>query len=434
MFVSFIERRDATRRLEAAVAALDVKLVHEAALSSCSEALLRGSDEAALQTALNALVEATDAHKAFIDENFVDPTRGECARVTHEAIRPGYVDIVDEEIWYDEALGEIVHEVTEYRKIPSVLEPLQQGLPAIVDVSQLVGAEREYYESDGCTGEVNIPILIGSEWVGSIGLSLYERVPDWSDDVLRMVTTAAGMIGAFWERSRAHSQLEGLVASKDELIASVSHELRTPLTATLGLADYLTETNATRLDTESAELLDIISQNSLEMAHIVDDLLTAARSDINTLVVAPEIIDVQEVVISVSRDKHPALRDAFPAVVVEGSTTKAWADPSRVRQIVRNLLVNAAKYGGARVWVVITSSGDGVSVAVCDDGAGVPPDSERAIFEAFQRAHDQPSQPASLGLGLTVSRRLARLMGGELEYRRMPNETAFVLTLPKPPA
>jgi signal transduction histidine kinase len=182
------------------------------------------------------------------------------------------------------------------------------------------------------------------------------------------------------------------------------------------------------------EFLDLITENSREMAHIVDDLLVAARSDINTLVVAPEVVDAQEVVLAVAREGHPAFRGAMPEVVVEGSTTKAWADPSRVCQIVRNLMVNAAKYGGDRVWVVLGVSGDAITVAVCDDGDGVRPESERAIFEAFQRAHEEPTQPASLGLGLAVSRRLARLMGGELEYRQMPHQTAFVLTLPKPVA
>ncbi len=434
MLGSYTERRDAIVKLEMAVSALDTKLVYEAALLQCSETLLRGSDEEAIQTALATLVTATNAHKAFTDENFTDSARGLCARVTHEAIRPGFEEVVDEEIWYDEETGELRQAVAEYRQIPSVHEPLRQGLAAVVDVAQLTGSEREYYEEDGCTGEVNIPILVGSEWVGSLGLAIYEEAPHWTGDEIRMLTTAAGMIGAFWERNAAHKRLEELVASKDELIASVSHELRTPLTATLGLAEVLGDQLTAPADAESVEFLDLITENSREMAHIVDDLLVAARSDINTLVVAPEMVDVQEVVFAVTRESHPAFRGAMPEVVVEGSTTKAWADPSRVRQIVRNLMVNAAKYGGDRVWVVLGVSGDAITVAVCDDGEGVGPESERSIFEAFQRAHEEPTQPASLGLGLAVSQRLARLMGGELEYRRMPHQTAFVLTLPKPAA
>jgi signal transduction histidine kinase/putative methionine-R-sulfoxide reductase with GAF domain len=434
MFGSYTERREATRKLELAVGALDTKLSHETALSRCSEALLRGSDEEAIQTALESLVEATNAHKVFLDENFVDPERGVCARVTHEAIRPGYEEIVDGEIWPDEVTGEMIHMVSEYRRIPSVYAPLRQGLPAIVEVAHLTGAEREFYEEDGCTGEVNIPIVVAGEWVGSIGLALYEEPPDWTDDELRMLGTAAGMIGAFWERNAAHQRLEVLVESKDDLIASVSHELRTPLTATLGLAEMLAEGDLAEGDSETAEFLGLITENSREMAHIVDDLLVAARSDINRLVVASEVVDVREIVYFVTHDKHPALAGPAPEIITEGSTTKAWADPARVRQVVRNLLVNAAKYGGDRVWVVLGASGNAITVAVCDDGEGVDPESERAIFDAFQRAHERSTQPRSLGLGLTVSRRLARLMGGELEYRRMPSQTAFVLTLPRPEA
>jgi signal transduction histidine kinase len=151
-------------------------------------------------------------------------------------------------------------------------------------------------------------------------------------------------------------------------------------------------------------------------------------------VVAPEVVDVAEIASVVAHGQLPSLGSTVPEVTVEGSTTKAWADPSRVSQILRNLLVNAGKYGGDRVWVVVGSTGSGVSVAVCDNGDGVRPESERAIFEAFQRAHDIPTQPASLGLGLAISRRLARLMGGDIEYRRVPDRTEFVLSLPEPAA
>jgi signal transduction histidine kinase len=107
-----------------------------------------------------------------------------------------------------------------------------------------------------------------------------------------------------------------------------------------------------------------------------------------------------------------------------------WADPTRTRQIVRNLLTNALRYGGTEV-VIEARSDDAVTVlSVRDDGVGLPQSEWTRIFEPYQRAHDRPTQPASIGLGLTVSRQLARAMGGDLTYRASETGSVFELTLP----
>jgi two-component system sensor histidine kinase KdpD len=97
---------------------------------------------------------------------------------------------------------------------------------------------------------------------------------------------------------------------------------------------------------------------------------------------------------------------------------------------VRNLLTNAARYGGERVWIEARRGANRVIVSVIDDGRGVPAGQETTIFEAYQRAHNAAGQPASVGLGLSVARKLARLMGGDLRYRRVDDTSVFELSLP----
>jgi signal transduction histidine kinase len=95
----------------------------------------------------------------------------------------------------------------------------------------------------------------------------------------------------------------------------------------------------------------------------------------------------------------------------------ADADPIRVRQIIRNLITNALRYGGPNIEVVMSSTAGARIIEVIDDGEGIPEADRERIFVAYERAHHTEGQPGSVGLGLTVSRTLADLMGGSLTYR-----------------
>lgn len=222
------------------------------------------------------------------------------------------------------------------------------------------------------------------------------------------------------------ARLEALVKSKDQLIASVSHELRNPLTGIIGLTQVLRVETAGRLDSESSEMLDMIVDQSSDLSTIIDDLLAYARTEDGSL-----SIDLMPMALA------DAIRSAAGGVV--GDTVEmdshsvdveVLADPLRVRQIIRNLVSNAHRYGGSETWIEVAACGGEVMISVCDDGSGVPPTHAESIFEPYRSAHDQRLQPGSVGLGLALSRKLARLMDGDLVYeRRQDDTTAFNLTL-----
>ena len=109
----------------------------------------------------------------------------------------------------------------------------------------------------------------------------------------------------------------------------------------------------------------------------------------------------------------------------------AWADPLRLRQIVRNLLTNARRYGGPNVTIEAGRTSTGTFLRVTDDGAGIPPADREKVFQPYTRAGGDVAMPGSIGLGLPVSRRLARLMGGDLVYQ-YEDGSVFELTLPDP--
>lgn len=112
-------------------------------------------------------------------------------------------------------------------------------------------------------------------------------------------------------------------------------------------------------------------------------------------------------------------------------TAQSFADPIRVRQIIRNLVSNALSYGGENVAIDLTKHEDTVIVTVQDDGPGVPDMIVPRLFEPFlDRSDSSATMPQSVGLGLAVSRELARRMGGRLSYRREDGRTTFTLELP----
>ncbi|MDH3247347.1 MAG: HAMP domain-containing histidine kinase [Acidimicrobiia bacterium] len=224
-------------------------------------------------------------------------------------------------------------------------------------------------------------------------------------------------------------RLEEMVESKDRFIASISHELRTPLTAVVGLSQELDRNMHTFSTEDVAEFIHMISDQATELSHIIEDLLVAARADIGTLAVRPERLDVMATVEALTSPSL-AFAGSDPLPII-GDAPYAFADGVRFRQVLRNLLTNARRYGGENVYVEVGSRGKLVTVTVVDDGEGVPDDRIEAIFEPYERAHAEPTQPGSVGLGLSVARQLTRMMGGDLGYSRIDGTTRFEMSVPR---
>jgi len=222
---------------------------------------------------------------------------------------------------------------------------------------------------------------------------------------------------------RLSREKDELLDAKDRFVASVSHELRTPLTAVVGLARTLAEAQPAMLEAERQELLELVADESEQVAALVDDLLVIARLQGGTLSIDSESVEISPLVVHASRiwDRP---------VAVTCGPKRVWGDPVRIRQIVRNLVSNARRYGGPNLEVDVVADGGWVAVQVRDDGDGVSAARADEIFEPYGRAHHRPGRTDSVGLGLTVSRELAELMGGSVDYSRRDGWTIFELRLP----
>lgn len=384
------------RSIERSQRLKDLRLNKERALAKCGQELLAGTDTAAIDRALTLVVDAAQAEVAFVGENRLDRTGRPCTRVTHTT--GGHNDAL---------IGYHNRQVLRRKLLAGRPSPL--ALP------------------DDGTDAIAIPIFVNGAWTGLLGLApgddkMAEGVPD-----LRFLTTVATMIGAFWERKSAYERLEGLIRSKDEFLASISHEIRTPMTSVLGFASILQD-ERTRMNTaEIAEIVDLIEHQAQEVADIVDDLLVAARAEIDAVAVAAQPIDLRNEIRAVLAGR---LLNEGRQVRVAGEDCPAIGDPARVRQILRNLLTNAVRHGGNRIDISVRCEGGSEAVIVSDDGPGIPPELRRKVFDAYYTASQDNGQPHSIGLGLTVARHLARLMGGDLTLRQDLGPAAFELTLP----
>ncbi len=253
--------------------------------------------------------------------------------------------------------------------------------------------------------------------------TLAAAVVDGEPDFSRAMFTVVDVT----EHRSEERRMEELIATKNRFLASISHEIRTPLTAIVGFSQVLEGDDQMRREDRLAMITSIVEQAG-EMSDLVNDLLVAARADSDELEVEPTVIDLADQVdqilsaggtfttaVTFERPKEPVMADA---------------DPARVRQILRNLLTNAERYGGPSVSIRLTGDHEWIDLEVIDDGAGMPENQWESIFQLYQRAHDDPDRYESIGIGLAVSRQLAELMGGSLSYRRRDDRSVFRLRLP----
>ncbi len=255
--------------------------------------------------------------------------------------------------------------------------------------------------------------------------------------LLAAVVVAVAAIPVIWTQLQAGAEMhrlrrnteqlaidkDQLLVDKDRFVASVSHELRTPLTAVVGLAHTLADSAGTLTPEEHSEFVSLIVHQSEEVASIVDDLLVTARAGTGNLSLVVGEVDLGGEIERLTTPDFDLQSDVESPIIVV-------ADPVRVRQILRNLTSNTLRYGGEHKRITLRRHGVMGLVSVDDSGPAINEDHLETIFTAFGRAHARPGQTDSVGLGLTVSRQLARMMGGDVVYRHDGKWGSFQLALP----
>tara|TARA_Y100001936_G_scaffold194265_1_gene194112 strand:+ start:52034 stop:53449 length:1416 start_codon:yes stop_codon:yes gene_type:complete len=241
------------------------------------------------------------------------------------------------------------------------------------------------------------------------------------------------------ELDRALQEARSAARAKTEFLGKMSHELRTPLNAIIGFSEMSIQQAFGSLNARYLSYFRDIHGAAYHLLNIINDILDAVNIDSSKISIAPRAFRLSEIVaqaksiIAVRGEQH----EIDLSAVEVSSEWAVLADPGRTRQILVNLLNNAIKFtnpGGSVGVDVQAQNPDCVAFTVWDTGIGIPDDQHHQIFEIFHQVDsDILSAPTDgTGLGLTISRQLAQLMGGEISVDSAPNRgSRFTVSLPR---
>ena len=216
------------------------------------------------------------------------------------------------------------------------------------------------------------------------------------------------------QREARREEAESLTRTKDEFLAILSHELRNPLgaiTNALGVMDRLVTAPGLR------NVVGIIGRQTVRLSRLVDDLLDVARVTSGKVALRLEPTDLRELAERAVRGLREAGRAGDHRLVVEGDSIRVNGDPTRLEQVVNNLLDNALKYTsrGGEIRVTTERAGSDAVMRVCDTGEGISSELGARVFDLFvQEPQALDRSRGGLGLGLALVKQLVELHGGSV--------------------
>lgn len=243
---------------------------------------------------------------------------------------------------------------------------------------------------------------------------------------LAVAEMGAGVERRFVGVLRDITERKQLERQQQEFISSVSHELRTPLNAILGFTQLMTYDS--QLNSTHKESLSMVSMAGAHLLHLIDDVLDLSRIEAGDMTLSLEPVAVEPMLRTCLQLAQPQAGVRKVAMHLEHSAAAnihVTADRTRLRQVLLNLLSNAVKYHreGGSVWLLCAMvAPDRVRLSVRDNGPGITAEKQHELFQPFHRLGVERGNIEGTGIGLTISRRLAALMGGELDFRSVPGE------------
>jgi PAS domain S-box-containing protein len=273
--------------------------------------------------------------------------------------------------------------------------------------------EKEYRRRDGTL----VPILIG-----------YASVEGNPGEFI-------GMVLDLTELKRAEAALRDADRHKNEFLAMLAHELRNPLAAIRSAAQII-EFGASD-DPELREVTEIIERQVLHLVHMVDDLLDISRISRGKFVLKKQAIDFKEIVAAAVESCRALIeeREHVLELVLPGTPIMTVGDPTRLTQVVMNLLINAARYTPPRgqISLFLTREQDGLLFRVRDNGIGIPQEMLGRVFDLFSQTNRAAERTeGGLGIGLALVKRLVEAHGGLVESQSggTGRGSEFIVRLP----
>jgi len=235
---------------------------------------------------------------------------------------------------------------------------------------------------------------------------------------------------------RQNEALRELDRVKDDFVASVSHELRMPLTSITGYLELVLDDDVGGLSEEQRSYLAVVNRNSERLLHLVGDLLFVARLSGSSIALEKVPLELSELARQSVEAARPAAQEAGLELTLEcNGPADVEADPSRIAQVIDNLLTNALKFTppGGRVALSIHAEDDAVVLEVADTGMGISALDQEHLFERFFRSSDAITKAIQgTGLGLSIVVALVEAHGGAIGVEsEIGVGTKFTVVLPR---
>lgn len=313
--------------------------------------------------------------------------------------------------------------------------------PVVLGIVRLAGESAGIYESE-----------FGVSLFAVSSILIYVVLVLWSARVLRDTDKERVDLLALEQQARAHAEkarneaeaaraeAERANNSKTDFLAVMSHELRTPLTAIMGYEELLSDGITGPVTELQRQQLGRINASARHLLGLIDEILTFARVDVGRERVRWESMSVNRTLTDAASLVQPMAADKQLGLVVEvlDEDQAIQTDGTKLRQMLVNLLSNGIKFtekGEVRLGCAVNNGT--LEIRIADTGVGIAAENIEDVFEPFWQAEQTATRKTGgTGLGLSVTRKLARLLGGDVTVAsRMGAGTTFLLTLPmKAPA
>ena len=296
-------------------------------------------------------------------------------------------------------------------------------------------------EQTGHRAQVIAPLVAGGQTIGSLGVA-FDKPRVFSTDDVEIIRAVANQCAIALERVRlfdgereARAAAENANRAKSEFLASLSHELRTPMNAIGGYVQLLEMGVHGPVTDDQVTALRRIGTIQKHINGLIDSVLEFSRIEAGVIHYNTCRVDLEECLEECESLMAPQIRAQGLTYLRDPvcSRIAVSADAEKLRQIVLNLLGNAIKYNlpNGHIGVAINTDDRCVYILVSDTGRGISPDQLDLIFQPFVQLTSGGSIREGVGLGLPISRSLARGMGGELKAEANPaGGSTFVLSLP----
>ena len=347
-------------------------------------------------------------------------------------------------------MGETVEALRDH-PIPSgglrmVQDVIRSGTPRLIeDVDEAMLAEiadderhRELLDRLGVASLMILPLVARGRGIGAIALVAAERRKRFTEEDISAAKDLAARAALAVDNARLYRAAQEANQAKSDVLAVISHDLRTPLSSIMGYAELLAMGLSDKLSAASLERVERIRLSATHVLFLIDELLSFARLEAGQQELRIRAVDAHALVREVAAVIEPMANERGLALRVDlaGPAVTLDTDADRLRQVLLNLVGNAVKYTDEGEVRIDAAGGPDGSVVfqVIDTGAGIPEEHVERIFEPFWQIQAGSSPKGGTGLGLSVVRRMIRLLGGSVSVQSaLGRGSTFTVRLPAAP-